>query len=584
MLTIRRGTARRWAIAVAATASGGETIAPSATASGHVMPGTRAIAAAATTPALAATRPTARDAMFFRLVLKSRIGVRNALTYRSGGSTTRKTISGSSSNRGIPGTSPTTSPPSRSSTGYGTRIFRETVTSAATITRRATSSTAVCISGSARYSVLHAAFRHRERIENPPEVLLGHDLRVLRDVEQRAPLRQGLLHQRRGLGVADVRRERGHGERRARIHQLLRAILIDLEPRDRLLAEHAHRVREDRRREAVREVDARHHHVQLELAGLSAVGDRGVVADHLEAHLIHHLRNRGVDLARHDRRAGLPRGDAQLAEAGARSGHEQADVVADARDLDRRGAHSARDADERRHRLHRGAEVLRGLDGFAVPLGQIRGHAIPELRIGVETGARRGATDAELAELSASRAKTRRRAADALGPAGKLLNESDGHRVLPGPTTRVRGVGPGRGLLDDLAGKRVELRAERLGELEQREAHRRRGRVIRRLRHVHVVVRVHVLVRPQTAAENLVRAIGENLVHVHVKRHASTRVEYIDNELIHVLSGEHLIARREDRVLPPLVETPCLSVRERSGPLDPNEGSDERRERAIPAA
>src|SRR5207247_5781503 len=244
MLMIRRGTARRWAIAVAATASGGETIAPSATASGHVMPGTRAIAAAATTPALAATRPTARDAMFFRLVLKSRIGVRNALTYRSGGSTTRKTISGSSSNRGIPGTSPTTSPPSRSSTGYGTRIFRETVASAAPITRRARSSSAACISESARYSVLHAAFRHRERIEYPAEILLGHDLFLSRDIEERAALRERLLHEGRCLRVADVRRERGHDEGRARVHQLLRAVLVDLEPRDRLLAQHAHRIGE----------------------------------------------------------------------------------------------------------------------------------------------------------------------------------------------------------------------------------------------------------------------------------------------------------------------------------------------------
>src|SRR6266850_5688900 len=247
MLMIRRGTARRWAIAVAATASGGETIAPSATASGHVMPGTSTIATAAITPVLTATRPTARNAMFFRFVLKSRIGVRNALTYRSGGSTTRKTICGSSSNRGIPGTSPTTSPPSRSSTGYGTRIFRETVTSAATITRRARSSSAVCISESAGYSVLHATFRHRERIENPPQILLGHDLRVLRDVEERAAFGESLLHERRGLRVADVRCESGDDEGGTRIHQLFRAALIDLHARNCLLAQQANGVGQDRR-------------------------------------------------------------------------------------------------------------------------------------------------------------------------------------------------------------------------------------------------------------------------------------------------------------------------------------------------
>ena len=77
---MRRGTARRWAIAVAATASGGETIAPRAIASGHVIPGTSPIAIAATTPALTATSPTASELMFLRFVRKSRIGVRNALT------------------------------------------------------------------------------------------------------------------------------------------------------------------------------------------------------------------------------------------------------------------------------------------------------------------------------------------------------------------------------------------------------------------------------------------------------------------------------------------------------------------------
>src|SRR5437762_13747291 len=80
--TTRLGTARRWAIAVAATASGGETIAPRAAASGQDMPGTNAIAMTATTPALTATRPIASELMFFRFVLKSRIGVRKALTYR----------------------------------------------------------------------------------------------------------------------------------------------------------------------------------------------------------------------------------------------------------------------------------------------------------------------------------------------------------------------------------------------------------------------------------------------------------------------------------------------------------------------
>ncbi len=67
-------------MALAATASGGETIAPRAAASGQDMPGTSAIAMAATTAALAATSPIASELMFFRFERKSRIGVKNALT------------------------------------------------------------------------------------------------------------------------------------------------------------------------------------------------------------------------------------------------------------------------------------------------------------------------------------------------------------------------------------------------------------------------------------------------------------------------------------------------------------------------
>jgi hypothetical protein len=68
-----------------------------------------------------------------------------------------------------------------------------------------------------------------------------------------------------------------------------------------------------------------------------------------------------------------------------------------------------------------------------------------------------------------------------------------------------------------------------------------------------------------------------------VKADPSAGMEYIDNELIHVLSGEDFVARREDRVLPSLVETPGLAVRKRGGPLDPNERSDERGKRSVAA-
>ena len=84
-----------------------------------------------------------------------------------------------------------------------------------------------------------------------------------------------------------------------------------------------------------------------------------------------------------------------------------------------------------------------------------------------------------------------------------------------------------------------------------------------------------MFVRPEAAAQDLVRAIGENLVHVHVERHARAGVKDIDNELVRVLSGEDLVARRDDGVLTALVETAGFAVRQCGRALDANEGSDE---------
>ena len=72
MVTMRRGIFRRRVISVAATASGGETTAPSTNATDQVMPGTTACATSATPDMLAMTRPTASKPIARRLAAKSR--------------------------------------------------------------------------------------------------------------------------------------------------------------------------------------------------------------------------------------------------------------------------------------------------------------------------------------------------------------------------------------------------------------------------------------------------------------------------------------------------------------------------------
>ncbi len=126
MVTIRRGTPSRWKIAVAATASGGATMAPSVTATAHSIEGTSARTTIATTTVVNSTRPTASSRIGRTFALKSRMGVKYAAANRIGGRKSRKTTSGSSSIGGsLPAPrNPRTTPPSRNRIGSAIRIRR----------------------------------------------------------------------------------------------------------------------------------------------------------------------------------------------------------------------------------------------------------------------------------------------------------------------------------------------------------------------------------------------------------------------------------------------------------------------------
>ena len=75
---MRRGIEMRSKIASAATASGGETIAPSVNASGHVKPGMIACTATATTTVVKMTKPKASSEIGRQLRLNSSQSVDHA--------------------------------------------------------------------------------------------------------------------------------------------------------------------------------------------------------------------------------------------------------------------------------------------------------------------------------------------------------------------------------------------------------------------------------------------------------------------------------------------------------------------------
>ena len=135
MVTTRRGTPNRRMICAGATASVGETTAPSTNATPHDSP-MSSCATTATRPVVTNTRPTASQPMSRTLAFSSRGLAKNAAPYSSGGRKISRTRSGVSVTSPTPGTNPSASPPSTSAIGYGTWIVRARIESAAIATSR----------------------------------------------------------------------------------------------------------------------------------------------------------------------------------------------------------------------------------------------------------------------------------------------------------------------------------------------------------------------------------------------------------------------------------------------------------------
>src|SRR3954451_16380007 len=120
------------AIDVAATASVGETTAPSRKPSLQSKPGSHHLARKATPIAVNKTRKMARLEIETRLYLNSRHDVCHAARYSSGGKNTRKTIDGGKGMRGTRGISEQSNPKITSTIGYESAKRRASPATAAT--------------------------------------------------------------------------------------------------------------------------------------------------------------------------------------------------------------------------------------------------------------------------------------------------------------------------------------------------------------------------------------------------------------------------------------------------------------------
>ena len=170
-------------------------------------------------------------------------------------------------------------------------------------------------------------------------------------------------------------------------------------------------------------------------------GDGHVLADDLVADLVDDFRDDGVHLARHDRRAGLHRGQADFVEAAARAGGHPAQVVADFRELHGGGFHRAAHQREL-------AGILRGLDEIvrqrhrdAADFGEVLGAKRGVAGRAVDAGADGGRAHVDREELLAHAREVADAVADHHGIRAELLAERHRHGVLVFRAAHLQHVG-----------------------------------------------------------------------------------------------------------------------------------------------
>jgi hypothetical protein len=111
--------------------------------------------------------------------------------------------------------------------------------------------------------------------------------------------------------------------------------------------------------------------------------------------------------------------------------------------------------------------------------------------------------------------------------------------------------------------------------------HGRRERIVRRLAHVDVIVWMNGLLGAQLAPEQLVGAIGDDLVEVHVGLGAGAGLPHYQGEMIVELAVDHLAGGPDDGAGTTLVDQPELAVGFRRGQLDDAERANDRKRHPV---
>ncbi len=235
--------------------------------------------------------------------------------------------------------------------------------------------------------------------------------------------------------------------------------------------------------------DDRHHDVQLELSGLRRQRDRRVVAEYVEHRHIEHLGQHRVDLAGHDRGAGLHGGQADFVQPGRWAAAQQAQIVRDADQILRQRPDRAR---ERTRRPAYCSSNSNRLSLFVERHIQIAAQRFdhPRMVFGmrVQTGAGRRAADRQPLRPSAPRSIFSASRRDGLRIAAKFLTEPHRDGILQVGASALDDRSNSFALTSSASASSFSVASSPIQPPQRPDADRGRDRVVGALRHIHMIV------------------------------------------------------------------------------------------------
>jgi hypothetical protein len=195
----------------------------------------------------------------------------------------------------------------------------------------------------------------------------------------------------------------------------------------------------------------------------------------------------------------------------------------------------------------RSERVVGAHEGQTGAVGQLVRHPGAEFRMGVQAGADRGAADRQRMYCRQCCDDGRAGQRELGGVAGEFLAQRQRRGILQMGAADLDDVGEGDRLVGQLRVQRVECRHQRAPDgVGGGHVHGRREHVIRRLAHVHIVVRVQRARLAAVAAHQLRAAVGQHLVHIHIGLRAGAGLPQRQRKLVVMLAGEHLVSGRDD--------------------------------------